>query len=117
MKFRNKDEDKDKNEDLQKSVNHTYFAGVSVDDEEIDDLVSSAYKFLSAAYANLDQELDGESPQFYVVGNKESGKNFLSSPKNLELIKIFKGVEWQDDPEPNEENIKKTFKDNSKLTF
>lgn len=112
-----KDENEDKNEDSENLVNHTYFAGVSVDDEEIDDLVSSAYKFLSAAYANLDQEIDGEHPQFYLVGNKESGKNFLSSPKNLELIKIFKGVEWQDDPEPNEENIKKTFKDNSKLTF
>ena len=109
--------DDEENEDSENLTNYTYFAGVCVDDEEIDDLVSTAYKFLNAAYVNLDQEVNGESPQFYLVGNKKSGDNFLSSSKNLELVKIFKGVEWQEDPEPNEEDIKKIFEDNPKLTF
>ena len=88
-----------------------------MDDEEIDDLVSAAFTFLKAAYVNLDREVNGEPPQFYLVGNKKSGDNFLSSSKDLDLVEIFKGVEWQEDPEPNEEDIKKIFEDNSKLTF
>ncbi len=109
--------DDEGNEDSENLVNYMYFAGVSVDDEEIDDLVSTAHEFLNAAYVNLDQEVNGEPAQFYLVGNKKSGDNFLSSSEDLELVEIFRGLEWQEDPEPNEKDIKKIFEDNPELTF
>jgi len=97
---------------LQSTNTHTYLAGVSVDDEELDDLVSSALKFINAAYYKL-----SKNPEIYLIGSKNKDGKFLNSHKDLECIKIFKGSFLNDDNEPNEDDVRKAFLENASLNF
>ncbi|MDB0069894.1 hypothetical protein N9F72_00910 [Gammaproteobacteria bacterium] len=96
--------------------NHTYLAGVTVDDDGIDDLVSSALSFLEYEHILLHK-----NPQIYMVGRKNpegSITKFLGDPEDLEMVKIFKGSFLNmEDKEPTEENIRQFFVDNSNLSF
>ena len=91
---------------------HTYIAGVQVEDEGLDDLVSSALKFIDAAYYKL-----SKNPEIYLIGSKNKDGKFLDSCEDLECIKIFKGSYSNDDNEPNENDVREVFLDNKALNF
>ena len=98
------------------SLSHTYLAGVAVDDEGIDDLVSSTLKFVNASYFVLSKR-----PIIYLIGTKnpdEDAMDFLKNPNDLEVIKVFQGYLLNDDDEePDETKIRQVFDDNSNLIF
>ena len=95
---------------------HTYLAGVTVDDDGLDDLVSSALSFLENEHILLHK-----NPQIYMVGRKNPEGDitkFLGNPEDIEMVKIFKGSFLNmEDEEPTEGNIRQFFADNSNLTF
>ena len=83
---------------------HTYFAGVSVDDEELDDIASAAYSFVYAAYCWLTT-----SVPIYVVAHKDKETmKYLDDTEKLSLIKVYDGGSYLNDEgeEPDEEMIK-----------
>ena len=93
--------------------NHTYLAGIAVEDDGIDDLVSAALHFLETEHIRLHK-----NPQIYMVGRKNSKGNFLANPEDTEMVKIFQGSFLNaEDEEPTEEMIRKFFADNSNLSF
>ena len=96
------------------AVNHTYLAAVSVDDEGIDDLVSSALKFLNASYNHLTKR-----PFIYLIGTKKPDDDAIDflNPNDLEVIEVFQGSFDDDDEEPDETKIRQVFEDNSNLIF
>ena len=96
----------------QSSKTHTYLAGVEVEDEGLDDLISSVLKFVDAAYYKL-----SKNPEIYLIGTSNKDGEFLGSHKELQSIKVFQGSYSHDDDEPNEENVREVFLDNEGLIF
>ncbi|MDA0345738.1 MAG: hypothetical protein O3C54_07255 [Proteobacteria bacterium] len=106
------DEEIDDDTEVQSIKNHTYLAGIEVEDEELDDLVSSVFKFIDAAYYKL-----SKNPEVYLIGSNNKDGKFLDSCKDLECIKIFKGSFLADDNEPNEDDVRGVLIENEALNF
>ena len=96
----------------QSSKTHTYLAGVGVEGEGVDDLISSVLKFVDAAYYKLSM-----NPEIYLVGTSNKDGEFLGSHQYLQSVKVFKGSYSHDDDEPNEENVRQVLQDNEGLNF
>ena len=101
---------KNNDSENQSSKTHTYLAGVEVEGEEIDDLISLVLTFIEAAYYKL-----SKNPEIYLIGTTNKDGKFLGSYQDLHSIKVFEESSYDD--EPNEDNIRGVFLENEGLNF